>query len=78
MEQVNMHRMNSPFRLHRKTSRRLKTYGLQGRNSKHTHTLKVDEHFKSVRFQTKIRRTGEHIPVFTNSRNTVPLMYGRI
>lgn len=37
MEQVNMHRINSLFRLHRKTSRRLKTYGLQGRNSKHTH-----------------------------------------
>lgn len=37
MEQVNKHRMNSLFRLHQKTSRRLKTYGLQGRNSKHTH-----------------------------------------
>ena len=29
--------MNSLFRLYRKTSPRLKTYGLQGRNSKHTH-----------------------------------------
>ena len=77
MDQVNMHRINSPFRLHRKTFRRLKSYGLQGRNSKHTHA-EGWRAFQSARIRTKICHTGEHIPVFTNSRNTVPLMYGRI
>jgi hypothetical protein len=36
IEQVNMHRLNSLLWLHRKTPKRFKTYGLQGRNSNHS------------------------------------------
>lgn len=36
------------------------------------------ERFRVVRFKSEVRPASEYIPAFTNSRNTVRLMYGKI